>query len=58
TTFQNMASFRNMLVHRYEKTDDEIIFGIFRKRLGDFDLFGRLITDWINHHETPPPQKR
>ncbi|MBW6487348.1 MAG: DUF86 domain-containing protein [Syntrophobacterales bacterium] len=58
TTFQNMASFRNMLVHRYEKTDDEIIFSIFRKRLGDFDLFGRLITDWINHHETPPPQKR
>jgi uncharacterized protein YutE (UPF0331/DUF86 family) len=22
-TFQNMASFRNMLVHRYEKVDDE-----------------------------------
>ncbi|MDX9822758.1 MAG: DUF86 domain-containing protein [Syntrophales bacterium] len=38
-TFQDMASFRNMLVHRYEKTDDEVIFSIFQKRLGDFDLF-------------------
>jgi uncharacterized protein YutE (UPF0331/DUF86 family) len=47
TTFQNMASFRKMLVHRYEKIDNEIIFGIFRKRLGDFDLFIRLITTWI-----------
>ena len=47
TTFQDMVSFRNMLVHRYEKTDNEIIFGIFRKRLGDFDLFISLVTDWI-----------
>ena len=48
STFQNMASFRNMLVHRYEKTDDEVIFGIFQKRLDDFDLFAGMITDWIN----------
>jgi len=32
TTFQNMASFRNMLVHRYEKTDNAIIYGIFNER--------------------------
>ena len=29
TTFQNMASFRNMLVHHYEKIDDEVVFGLF-----------------------------
>ena len=51
-TFQNMASFRNMLVHRYEKTDDEVIFGIFQKRLDDFDLFSGLITDWIKTSES------
>ncbi|MDY0039587.1 MAG: DUF86 domain-containing protein [Desulforhabdus sp.] len=39
STFQNMASFRNMLVHRYENMDDELVFGIFGKHLGDFDLF-------------------
>ena len=38
--FQNMASFRNMLVHRYEKIDDEIVYGVFQKRLDDFQLFG------------------
>ena len=56
-TFQNMASFRNMLVHRYEKTDDEVIFGIFRKRLNDFELFIGLIMDWIKGQETSPSAK-
>lgn len=51
TTFQNMASFRNMLVHRYEKTDNEVIFSIFRKRLGDFDLFINLVLDWVKKTE-------
>jgi|TARA_B100000315_G_scaffold118429_1_gene108532 uncharacterized protein YutE (UPF0331/DUF86 family) len=37
--FQNMASFRNILVHQYEKIDDEIVYGIFKKKLGDFMKF-------------------
>ena len=45
-TFQNMASFRNMLVHHYEKIDDEFVFGIFKKRLSDFILFIDLIKQW------------
>ena len=49
-TFQRMASFRNMLVHRYESMDDELVFGIFNKHLRDFDLFVRLVTDWSGHH--------
>lgn len=52
-----MASFRNMLVHRYEKTDNEVIFGIFRKRLNDFELFIGLIMDWIKGQETSPSAK-
>lgn len=44
--FQNMASFRNMLVHHYEKVDDEVVFGIFKKRLSDFILFIELIRKW------------
>ena len=46
TPFQNMASFRNLLVHRYETIDDELVFGIFKKHLGDFDLFIQLVADW------------
>ncbi len=45
-TFQNMASFRNMLVHHYDKIDDEVVFGIFKKRLSDFSLFINLIENW------------
>ena len=47
TTFQNMASFRNMLVHRYEKTDNDVVYSIFKKRLDDYDLFIRLVAEWI-----------
>ncbi len=46
-TFQNMATFRNMLVHRYGSIDDQLVFGIFRKHLGDFHLFIALIRDWV-----------
>lgn len=46
-TFQNMASFRNMLVHRYETIDEELVFGMLKKRLGDFDLFIRLVVNWV-----------
>jgi len=42
----NMASFRNMLVLQYDKIDDEVVFGIFKKRLSDFLLFINLIEDW------------
>jgi len=46
-TFQNMASFRNMLVHRYETIDDELVFGIFKERLDDFELFITLLVNWV-----------
>jgi len=46
-TFQNMASFRNMLVHRYETIDDELVFGIFKERLDDFELFITLVVNWL-----------
>lgn len=48
--FQRMASFRNMLMHRYESIDEGgwggMVFGTFNKHPGDFDLFVRLVTDW------------
>jgi uncharacterized protein YutE (UPF0331/DUF86 family) len=44
--FQNMAAFRNMLVHRYEVVDDDLVFGAFKNRLADFERFITLITDW------------
>ncbi|MBU0985758.1 MAG: DUF86 domain-containing protein [Proteobacteria bacterium] len=45
--YQNMASFRNMLVHHYESVENELVFGIFKKRLGDFDLFREYILKYL-----------
>lgn len=45
--FQNMASFRNLLVHHYEKVENEVIFGIFKKKLNDFDLFAEHILEYL-----------
>ncbi len=46
--FQNMVSFRNLLVNAYEKVDPEIIFGIFKGRLEDFDLFEKHVLRWLH----------
>ena len=46
-TFQNMASFRNMLGHRYETIDDELVFGIFKERLDDFELLITVVVNWV-----------
>jgi len=45
--FENIASFRNLLVHYYAKVDDEIVYGIFRKNLSDFDLFVERIVAFL-----------
>jgi uncharacterized protein YutE (UPF0331/DUF86 family) len=46
--YQNMASFRNILVHHYEKVEDEVVFSIFKNKLGDFFLFKKSILEYIN----------
>ena len=51
--YQNMASFRNMLVHHYEKVEDEVVFGIFRNKLGDFDLFQKSILEYLKKDKNP-----
>jgi uncharacterized protein YutE (UPF0331/DUF86 family) len=46
-TFQNMVSFRNLLVHYYERIDDTTVFGIFTRHLADFDHFVETITTFL-----------
>jgi uncharacterized protein YutE (UPF0331/DUF86 family) len=45
--FQNMVSFRNLLVHYYERVDDAIVYGIFTRHLSDFDLFVERIMAYL-----------
>ena len=42
--FHKMVKFRNLIVHRYEYVDAEILYNIIIKRLSDFELFADLIT--------------
>ena len=46
--FENMASFRNLLVHYYERVDDETVYGIFKQNLSDFDLFVKRIVEYLD----------
>ena len=45
--FENMASFRNLLVHYYERVDEEIVYGIFKKDLPDFEFFVGRIVEYL-----------
>jgi len=49
-----MASFRNMLVHHYEKVEDEVVFGIFKNKLEDFDLFREFVPAYLRRDKNAP----
>ncbi len=46
-TYEKMAAFRNLIVHYYERIDDEVVFAIFKKNLGDFELFVSEIAQFL-----------
>jgi uncharacterized protein YutE (UPF0331/DUF86 family) len=39
-----MAKFRNLIVHDYARIDNAVVFGILKRRLGDFHAFARAIV--------------
>lgn len=41
---QDMASFRNLIVHSYAKIDNEVVFGILKKRLGDIEALIKAVS--------------
>lgn len=43
----SMARFRNLVVHDYAKIDDEIVYGILKKRLGVFDAYAETIRIYL-----------
>jgi uncharacterized protein YutE (UPF0331/DUF86 family) len=45
---KKMVGFRNILVHMYEKIDIETVYDVYKKRLGDFDLFAKEIEKYID----------
>lgn len=46
-SLQQMASFRNLIVHDYGKIDDEIVFGILKRRIVDFEAYAGMIVGYL-----------
>ncbi|MFU8773409.1 MAG: type VII toxin-antitoxin system HepT family RNase toxin [Anaerolineales bacterium] len=42
-----MASFRNLIVHDYARIDNAAVFGILKRRLGDFDAFIQAVIAYL-----------
>ena len=46
-SFENIASFRNLIVHYYERVDDAVVYGVFKENLSDFYLYVERITEYL-----------
>lgn len=45
--YENIAAFRNILVHHYEKIDDAVVYSVFKNNLKDIEYFVGYILRWI-----------
>lgn len=43
----DMAKFRNVIVHDYVRIDNSIVYGILKRRLGDFEAFAEAIIRYL-----------
>jgi len=49
--FENIASFRNLIVHYYERVDDAVVYGLFKENLSDFDLFLDRMIEYLEREK-------
>ncbi len=45
---KQMVGFRNLIVHDYTRIDDERVYGILKRRLGDFEAFAEEIERYLS----------
>jgi len=46
-----MRGLRNILVHEYANVDDELVFKVIKKRLGDFKKFKKAILTSLSRRK-------
>lgn len=51
TILASMKGFRNIVVHRYGKINDEVAFNILKEQLGDFMVFIERIEAYLNKYQ-------
>lgn len=49
--YKEMIGFRNRLIHGYEDMDEERIYGIYKKKLGDFSKFIADIRNFLKKED-------
>ena len=54
-TLLEMTRFRNLIVHDYARIDDARVYGILKKRLGDFDAFAEVVRTYLMGNENLKP---
>jgi uncharacterized protein YutE (UPF0331/DUF86 family) len=47
-TYKKIIGFRNKLIHGYEKMDELIIYGVYRKGFRDFQLYIKEIRNYLH----------
>ncbi len=53
TTYEQMIRFRNLVVHRYEYVEPEMLYDIVRNYLGDFESYAAEIRHFIETRDEP-----
>jgi len=48
---KNMAKFRNVVVHHYDKVDADIVVAILRKNLDDFLNYGDAVLSFLKSEQ-------
>jgi len=48
---ENMSSFRNLIVHYYERIDDASVYGFSKNNLSDFDVFVESIVEYMKKNK-------
>jgi uncharacterized protein YutE (UPF0331/DUF86 family) len=51
TRMMKMVKFRNLIVHNYDKIEAEIIVGVLKKNLSDFEAFKMAVLPLLEAHK-------
>jgi uncharacterized protein YutE (UPF0331/DUF86 family) len=47
---EQISKFRNVIVHNYDRVDAEVVVGILRKRMNDFNRFKDAVLNWLKKY--------
>ncbi len=56
-TLLNMARFRNLIVHDYARIDDEVVYGILKRRLEDLEAFAAVAESYLERRSGRRPRR-